>query len=79
MKVGNNYSIKILSETEAPFIFPDNLNAFFSHESSSCESNRNCLKKILLSSDDVFVSEDVLNNISTLKWLIFTDREQRHI
>lgn len=45
MKAGNNYSIKILSETEAPFIFPDNLNAFLSDESSSCESNRNCLKK----------------------------------
>lgn len=60
-------------------IFSDNLNVFFSLESSSWVSNRNYLKKIILSSDNVFVSEDVLNNISTLKELIFTEREQRHV
>lgn len=75
MKTGNNYSIKILSKTEAPFVFSDNLSGFFSHESSCWECNRICLKNIL-SLDDVLVSEDVLNNISTLKELIFTDREQ---
>lgn len=48
MKAGNNYSIKILPGTEASFVFPDNWNAFFSHECRNQESNKNCLKNTVV-------------------------------
>ena len=47
MKAGNNYSLKILPGTEASYVSPDNWNAFFSHECSNQESNKNYLKNYI--------------------------------